>query len=85
MYARYGFSKLPHTGLDHFDSVGQIANTIVSRTDLLPQPTQSHVEELLFAMASGVKNHALELGRDARALYRFTTAPRRFKRQTLEW
>jgi len=85
MYARYGFLKLPNTGLDHFDSVGQIANTIVSRTDMLPQPTQSHLEELLFAMASGMKEHTLELGRDMRALYRFGSAPRRFRRETMEW
>jgi predicted GNAT family N-acyltransferase len=85
MYARYGLSKLPHTGLDYFDNVGQIANTLISRTDVLPQPTQGHLDELLCAMATEVPEHTLELGRDSRARYRFGGAPRRFKRQTMEW
>jgi N-acyl-L-homoserine lactone synthetase len=85
MYARFGFLKLPHTGLSYFDSVGQTANTIISRTDLLPQPTLSHIDELLCAMASGAPEHTLELGRDVRALYQLGGAPRRFKRETMEW
>lgn len=83
MYARYGFVKLPHTGLDHFDSVGRIANTIISRTDLLPEPTRSQVDELLGVMASGVPEHLLELGRDSRARYRFGAA-RRTRREPVE-
>lgn len=71
MYARYGFSRLPNTGLDRFKSVGQIANTIICRTDMMPQPTLSHLDELLSAMASGAPEHTLEIGRDSRALYRF--------------
>lgn len=71
MYARYGFSRLPNTGLDRFNSVGQIANTIICRSDMMPQPTQSHLDELLCAMASGASEHTLEIGRDSRARYRF--------------
>jgi predicted GNAT family N-acyltransferase len=47
MYAKYGYCKLPNTGLDLFDSVDQIAIAGVCRTDRLPQPTRSHVDDLL--------------------------------------
>ena len=83
MYARYGYLKLPETGLDHFDSVGQIANTLVCRTDVLPPPTQGHVDELLHSMEAGTTECTLDIGRDSRALYRF--APRRARRRTMEW
>jgi predicted N-acetyltransferase YhbS len=50
MYAKYGYRKLPNTGLDLFDSVDQIAVAGVCRTDRLPEPTRSHVDDLLRAM-----------------------------------
>jgi predicted GNAT family N-acyltransferase len=76
MYARYGYQKLPMVGLDRFDSVGQIAHAVVCRTDVLPQPTRGHIEELHAAMAAGVGEHTLEIGRDSRALYRFASSRR---------
>jgi N-acyl-L-homoserine lactone synthetase len=79
MHARYGFARLPHTGLDYFDCVGQIANTIIARTDRIPQPTQCQIDQMLCAMASGAPEHTLKLGRDLRALYRFST-PRQVRR-----
>jgi predicted GNAT family N-acyltransferase len=84
MYARYGFSKLQHTELEHFDSVGQLAHTIICRTDSVPQPTQSHIESLLRAMSHGASEHTHELGRDSYALFR-VVAPRRVRRRTMEW
>jgi predicted GNAT family N-acyltransferase len=84
MYARYGYLKLPQTGLDRFDSVGQIANTLVCRSDVLPQPTRAHVDELLRSLESGATECTLEIGRGSRALYRFA-APRRARRRTMEW
>ena len=84
MYARYGFAQLPHTGLDHFDSVGQLAHTIICRTDVLPQPTRSHIDELLGAMAAGAPEHTHELGHGAHAMFRLA-APRRARRRTMEW
>jgi len=84
MYARYGFAQLPHTGLGHFDSVGQLAHTIICRTDVLPQPTQSHIGELLSSMVAGASEHMHEISRDARALFRLA-APRRARRRTMEW
>jgi len=83
MYARYGFGKLPHTGLDHFDSVGRVANTIISRTDVVPEPTRYQLDELLGAIASGMPEHTLELGRDSYARYRFGT-PRRSRQGAVE-
>jgi predicted GNAT family N-acyltransferase len=50
MYAKYGFSKLPNTGFELFDSVDRIAVAGVCRTDRLPEPTRSHVDDLLRAM-----------------------------------
>jgi predicted GNAT family N-acyltransferase len=47
MYARYGYQQLPQTDFDLFDSVGRVAIAGVCRTDKLPQPTRSNVEELL--------------------------------------
>jgi predicted GNAT family N-acyltransferase len=84
MYARYGYVQLPHTGLDRFDSVGQIARAVVCRTDVLPEPTRSQVDELLRAMGSGAMERELDIGRDSRAVFRFT-APRRPRRRTIEW
>jgi predicted GNAT family N-acyltransferase len=75
MYARYGYLQLPQTGLDRFESVGQVANTVVCRTDRLPQPTRAHVDELLHSMRSGITECTLEISREARARYRL--APRR--------
>jgi hypothetical protein len=50
MYAKYGYCQLPNTGFDLFDSVDQIAVAGVCRTDRLPEPTRSHVNDLLRAM-----------------------------------
>ena len=50
MYAKYGYVKLPQTDLEMFDSVGKIAIAGICRTDRLPQPTRSHVDELLRVM-----------------------------------
>lgn len=82
-YAGYGFVKLPNTGLDHFDSVGQLANTIICRSDALPPAIRSRIDELLRSMASGASEHAHELCRDSRAVFRFA-APRRVRREVTE-
>jgi len=84
MYAKYGYQQLPHSGSEHFDSVGQIASPVVCRTDALPEPTRSHVDQLLDAIGAGAPEHSLEIGRDSRALFRFTP-PRRARRRTREW
>ena len=84
MYARYGYAALARAGLDHFDSVGQAANAVVCRTDVLPQPTRDHVDALRSAMIAGAADHTLELGGEARAVVRFS-GPRRSRRSTREW
>jgi predicted GNAT family N-acyltransferase len=84
MYARYGYRKLPHTGLDHFASVGQIANAVVCRTDMLPEPTRAHVGALIRSMCSGAMAHVLDLASDSRVLFRLA-APRRAGYRTMEW
>jgi predicted GNAT family N-acyltransferase len=81
---RYGYADLPGTGLDRFDRTGQRTHPVVCRTDQLPEPTRTHVEELLSALASGTRHRTLDLGRDSRAVFRFT-APRRSRRRTVEW
>jgi hypothetical protein len=81
---RYGYADLPGTGLDRVDGTGQLTHPVVCRTDQLPEPTCSQVEELLSALASGTRYRTLELGRDSRAVFRFT-APRRSRRRTVEW
>jgi hypothetical protein len=53
MYARYGYQLLPGTGLDHHDSVGQLARAVVCRTDRIPEPTGGHVDRLRRALAAG--------------------------------
>jgi hypothetical protein len=83
MYARYGYVKLPQTELERFNSVGQIANAVICRTDALPEPTRSHIAELRRAMVSGAGELTLDIGRNARALHRFA-APRRAHRRTME-
>jgi len=80
MYARYGYERLPQTSLAHFYGVGQIANVVVCRTDMLPYPTRSHVDELLRCMRSGATECMLEIGRGSCALYRLA-APRRARRR----
>jgi GNAT superfamily N-acetyltransferase len=84
MNAKYGYMKLPQTGLERFDSVGQVANGIVCRTDRLPHPTRNHVDALLHSMKSGATECMLEIGRDSHALYRFAGTSRA-RRRTLEW
>jgi predicted GNAT family N-acyltransferase len=75
MNAKYGFQKLPQTGLDLFDSVGQIAISAVCRTDRLPQPTRSHVDELLCSMRTNAAEHATGTDGRSRILYRFKARP----------
>jgi predicted GNAT family N-acyltransferase len=84
MYAKYGYLKLAESGLDYFDSVGQNANTLVCRTDVLPQPARAHIDDLLHSLRSGMAERMLEIGRNSCALYRFS-APRRARRRTIEW
>jgi predicted GNAT family N-acyltransferase len=84
MYARYGFAALQTTGPAYFDSVGQLAHTIICRSDALPEPTRSHIDDLLGAMQRGAPDHTHELGRDSHALFRLA-APRRIRRRTMEW
>jgi N-acyl-L-homoserine lactone synthetase len=84
LYAKYGFSKLPNTEFEYFDSVGQIANTIICRSDFLPRPMQSRMDDLLRSAASGASEHTHELSRDSRALFRLAAA-RPGRRTTLEW
>jgi predicted GNAT family N-acyltransferase len=83
LYAKYGFAKLPHTDREYFDSVGQIANAIICRSDALPRPLLADVNALLGAMASGIPEHTHELSRDVRALFRLAT--HRPRRTTMEW
>ena len=82
LYARFGCQQLPHTGLERFDSVGQIANMVVCRTDKLPPPTQGHVDELLRSMESGATECTFETGRDSSVRYRI--APLRRARRLTE-
>jgi predicted GNAT family N-acyltransferase len=84
MYARYGYRRLPRAGLDHFTSVGQDAHAVVCRSDALPEPTASHVADLVQSMRSGAMAHAVEVARNTHVLYRFA-APRRARRRTMEW
>lgn len=84
MYARYGYAPLPDLGLEHFDSVDQTAHAMVLRTDALPEPTRSHVDQMLGAMGAGVADRLLDIGHGCAALYRFTPA-RRPRRHTREW
>jgi predicted GNAT family N-acyltransferase len=84
MYAKYGCHQLPHTDLGLFESVGQIAYTVIGRTDVLPQPARDHVDELLRSMSSGATECTLEISRDSRARFCFAT-PRRARRRTMEW
>jgi len=83
MYARYGFSKLSE-GPEHFEAVGQLAHTLICRTDVLPEPTNTHINELVHAMRSGASEHCHDLGHDSTALFRLST-PRRARRRTMEW
>jgi predicted GNAT family N-acyltransferase len=75
MYAKYGYLKLPQTGFDLFDSVGQVAIAGVCRTDRLPQPTRSHVDDLLHAMRTNAAEHTTSADRGARIQYRFRRTP----------
>jgi GNAT superfamily N-acetyltransferase len=84
MYARYGYLKLPETDLDRFDSVGQIANAIICRTDVLPQLARAHIDELLHCMGSSATECTLDIGRGSCARYRFAPS-RRARRRTMEW
>ena len=84
LYASYGFVKLPYSGLDHFDTVNRLANTLICRSDALPRPMRARIDELVGSMASGAVEHAHELSRDSRAIFRFA-APRRARRDMMEW
>jgi predicted GNAT family N-acyltransferase len=84
MYAKYGYQKLPNTSLDLYDSVGQVAVAVVCRTDILPQPTAAHVDELLRAMEAGATEHRMAVSAGSDALYRLA-APGRRRRRTVEF
>jgi hypothetical protein len=84
LYASYGFVQLPHIDIVFHDSVGQLANTLICRSDALPGPMRSQVDGLLRSMTEGASEHAHELSRDSRALFRLA-APRRARRRTIEW
>jgi N-acyl-L-homoserine lactone synthetase len=71
LYASYGFATLPNVDLHQFDSVGQLASTIVCRSDMLPPAMQTQVNELLRSMTSGAFDHTHELSRDSRARFCF--------------
>jgi predicted GNAT family N-acyltransferase len=75
MYVKYGYLNLPQTNLELFDSVGQIAVAGVCRTDRLPQPTRSHVEELVRSMRTNAAEHATETDCGSRIRYRFQGTP----------
>lgn len=84
MNARYGYQKLPNTDLDHFDHVGQIAAVMFCRTDALPEPTRTHVHNLVACMNAGASELTRELGRGSLATYPIA-APHRARRRTMEW
>ena len=63
MYAKYGYEKLPGTDLDTYDTVGQIANTVVCNTRILPPLTSARVAMLLYAMKLGEPECVLEEAR----------------------
>jgi GNAT superfamily N-acetyltransferase len=84
MNARYGYQKLPNTDLDHFDHVGQLASVMFLRTDVLPEPTHTHIHHLLECMKSGAQEMTRELGHGSQAFYPFA-APHRSRRRTMEW
>jgi predicted GNAT family N-acyltransferase len=69
MYAKYGYLKLPRTGPDLYDSVGQIAHAVVCRTDVLPQPTRGHVDRLLRRMRAGADVCAVDNGHGVKAVH----------------
>lgn len=50
MYAKYGYVELPGSKLEYYDSVGRRAHAVACRTDELPEPTRTHVDELLRLM-----------------------------------
>ncbi len=83
-YERYGFLQLPDTGRAYFDSVGQIANAIIARTDCLPEPFRSELDDLVTAAESDADDCRLEFARDTRAVFRFVS-PHRVQRRTREW
>jgi predicted GNAT family N-acyltransferase len=58
--AKYGYEKLPGTDLDHYDSVGQIANAMVCDTNRLPEPARTHVTMVVRAMQMGEVECILE-------------------------
>jgi hypothetical protein len=75
MYAKYGCLRLPQTGLQPFESVGQTGIAAVCRTDQLPEPTRSHVDGLLRAMRTNAAEHTTETDGGSRILYRFQRPP----------
>lgn len=69
LYATYGFARLPNVDLHRFDSVGQLASTIVCRSDVLPPAMHAQVDGLWRSMKSGAVEHTHELSRDSRARF----------------
>jgi predicted GNAT family N-acyltransferase len=72
MYARYGYIKLPQSGLDLFDSVGQVATAGVCHTNRIPEPAKTHVDELQCFMKNNAQECTIETDRGAQILYRFS-------------
>ena len=70
LYARYGGLKLPQTDPELFASVGRVVIALVGRTDRLPEPTRSHVDELLLAMRTNAAEHTTVAGRGSLIRYR---------------
>jgi len=71
MYARYGYQRLPGTDLNHFDSVGQVAQTVVCDTEALPEPTRTHVDQQLRYMRSGAMECFFD-GHESTAAFHFS-------------
>ncbi len=62
--------KLPQTDPELFASVGRVVIALVCRTDRLPEPTRSHVDELLLAMRTNAAEHTTVAGRGSLIRYR---------------
>lgn len=84
MYAKYGYVRLPDSGFDRYHSVGQMAISVICRTDVLPEPTRGRVALLLRSLSSGDSEQVLDLGDNSRAIFRFLP-PALALRQTMEF
>lgn len=66
MSARYGLTQLPGTGPELFDSVSHLGYVVFGRTDRLPEPTRTRIDDLVRAMRSGTSTHILHTAVDKR-------------------